>query len=109
MKKEYILKKKWDFQKIINLKKQIISKKLILYYKKSDEFKLGISVPKKFSNAVKRNYYKRQVKSIMQKIDYKNLNFHFVLILRKEFLNLSFIKKTNEVKKIYERLINEKN
>ncbi|VEU59665.1 ribonuclease P protein component [Mesomycoplasma neurolyticum] len=109
MKKQYILKKKWDFQKIINLKKQIITKNLILYFQKNDEFKLGISVPKKFSNAVKRNYYKRQVKAIMKSVDYENFNYHTILILRKDFLKLSFEKKKSEILKIYERLKNEKN
>ena len=43
MKKENILKKNLEFQKIINKKKQTINKYLIIYYVKSDHFEIGIT------------------------------------------------------------------
>ncbi|WGI36657.1 ribonuclease P protein component [Mesomycoplasma lagogenitalium] len=104
MKKENRLKKNWEFQDVINNKKQIVTKSLILYYKSFNIFQIGISVPKKFSNAVKRNYYRRQIKSILNKINYKEIKFQIVLILRKGFLNLSFQEKENEIIKIFRRL-----
>ncbi|AIA29191.1 ribonuclease P protein component [Mycoplasmopsis californica] len=90
MKKQYKLQKSWDFDAVIKSKKQVINKFLIIYYKPAKEFKVGITVPKKFCNAVLRNYYKRQLKSIIHKMNIYNMNFHFVIILRKDFLNQTF-------------------
>lgn len=90
MKKQYRLQKSWDFDAVIKSKKQVINKFLIIYYKPAKEFKVGITVPKKFCNAVLRNYCKRQLKSIIHKMNIYNMNFHFVIILRKDFLNQTF-------------------
>ncbi|WP_404912111.1 ribonuclease P protein component [Mesomycoplasma hyopneumoniae] len=65
MQKIRSIKKNWEFQAIINKKNQIVTNYLIFYYVKSDFFEIGISVPKKFANAVKRNYYKRQIKNAL--------------------------------------------
>ncbi|MGZ9414530.1 ribonuclease P protein component [Mycoplasma sp. 5370] len=105
MKKENRLKKNWEFQEVISLKQQIITKNLILYYKKHKNFQIGISVPKKFAIAVERNFFRRQIKAIISnKMNFIDLPFQNVLILRKSFLSLPFSEKEKEVIKIYERL-----
>lgn len=107
MKKENIVKKNWEFQQIINCKKQIINKYLILYYmqNKQQRFEIGISIPKKFASAVKRNFLKRQIKAI---IDNNNIidkiNHKILLIVRKEFINLSFNEKKEHVNKMINNL-----
>lgn len=107
MKKEYILKKNLEFQEIINKKKQIINKYLILYYENSDHFQIGISTPKKFANAINRNYIKRQIKWVLDtSIDYKNIKKRIVLIVRKDFLQLSIDDKKNQIIKNINKLIN---
>ena len=111
MQKKHRLKKNWEFQEIINSKKQYVSNFLIFYYRKNngeDGVKIGISIPKKFANAVGRNKYRRQVKSILDIIKPWDVNYDVVIILRKSFLDRSFEKKTKEVKKMFERLINGK-
>ncbi|AAT28117.1 ribonuclease P protein component [[Mycoplasma] mobile] len=108
MKRKYILKKNWEFQKIIDSKKQFIFPTIILYYKKSDSFQIGISIPKKFAIAVKRNYLKRQIKSILDQIRPYNLSYEMILIVRKNYLNLNFLQKQQEIKKIIERISNGK-
>lgn len=102
------VRKNWQFQNIINLKQQIVSKDLILYYKNFFQFELGISIPKKFVNAVKRNHYKRQIKVIVQnylkdKKDFK-VNFQIIIITRKNFLNLDFKTKEQKIKNILNEL-----
>lgn len=105
MKKNLIVKKNWEFQEIINKKQQFISKTLILYHINSDKFQIGISIPKKFANAVLRNYLKRQIKAIIdQEISIGLINKKIVLIVRKSFINLSFIDKKNELMKIFNKL-----
>lgn len=108
LKKENIVKKNWEFQKIINSKKQYLSKYLILYYLKNKNFEIGISIPKKFANAVQRNYLKRQIRSIIkQKINFSNLNYRIVLIVRKEFIKLPFEQKVQQVEKIFMKLVDK--
>ena len=105
MKKENILKKNLEFQKIINQKKQIINKFIILYYQDCDHFEIGISIPKKFANAITRNFIKRQVKWIMDSfVDYKQINYKVVLIVRKDFINLSIEEKSNQIIKMFKKL-----
>ncbi|UWD34207.1 ribonuclease P protein component [Mesomycoplasma molare] len=109
MKRENRLKKNWEFQEVISSKKQIVTKNLILYYKDSSKFEIGISVPKKFAIASLRNFFRRQIKSILDKnIKFNELKYKNVLILRKSFLSLSFQEKEKEIIKIYERLGNGK-
>ncbi len=105
MQKNHILKKNWEFKAIISNEKQIVTKYLILYYKKSfDDLKVGISISKKFANAVLRNRYRRQVRNILKDLDIFNLKYNVVIILRKPFLSFSFIEKTKTLKQIFERL-----
>lgn len=104
MKKENILRKNLEFQKIINKKQQFINKFLIIYYIKSDHFEIGISIPKKFINAVKRNFIKRQIKWILDTyIDYKNIKYKLVLIVRKEYINLTIDEKKEQVIKMFKK------
>ncbi|UUD35417.1 ribonuclease P protein component [Mycoplasmopsis caviae] len=108
MKKIYRLQKSWEFDSVIKFQKQVLNKYLIIYYKPSDNFKIGITVPKKFCNAVLRNYYKRQLKSIIHSLDLYGKRIHFVLIPRKDFFNLSFEEKFNITKKLFEKIKDEK-
>lgn len=112
MKKENIIKKNWEFQKIIIAKKQIINKYLILYYVENDRNKceIGISIPKKFTHAVKRNFLKRQIKAILDNnTNVLKLKLKIILIARKEFINLPFETKKYQVDKIIEILIKNLN
>ncbi|MEA4115256.1 ribonuclease P protein component [Mycoplasma sp. 744] len=108
MKKIYRLQKSWEFDTIIKNKQQIINKFLIIYYMPSDSFKIGITVPKKFCNAVYRNYYKRQLKDIINSLNIYNLKYHFVLILRKEFLTQNYQIKLETTRKLFNKLQNGK-
>lgn len=104
MKKEFRLQKNWEFEEIINSKQQIINKYLVVYYVKSKEFKIGITIPKKFCNAVQRNYQKRQLKSIIHSLKVYDFNFKFVFIIRKDFLNLDYETKHKITLKVFEKL-----
>ena len=103
-----IFKKNWEFQKIIGKKIQVVSKNLIIYITKSEYFKIGISIPKQFVNAVKRNHFKNQIKSILRKLNVEEYKFECVLIARKTFFDLDFSKKAIEVKNILESAQNGK-
>ncbi|WP_027121540.1 ribonuclease P protein component [Mycoplasma leonicaptivi] len=106
MKKIYRLQKKWDFQKIIDSKNYLANKHLILYFKKSQEFKIGITVPKKFENAVGRNRNKRQLKAILHEYGVYDLKYHFVLIVRKDFCESDFLTKKINTHSLFNKFRN---
>lgn len=108
MKKIYRLKKNWEFDSLMKSKTQLVNKYVIVYYKKSDSFKAGITVPKKFASAVGRNFYKRQMRSIVRNLKIFNLNYNFVFIIRKEFLNTNFNLKYKSIEKLLSKITNEK-
>lgn len=110
MKKEYIVKKNWEFQKIIDNKKQIVTSYYVLYYLPNNvnHLRVGISIPKKFANAPDRNLNRRHIREILHKIDnIWSLNIDIVIILRKNVIEAKFAKKEKELKKVFERLTNE--
>ena len=105
MQKINILRKNWEFQDIIEEKNQVVSNYLIFYYRKSkNNLRAGISISKKFANAVKRNKYKRQVRSALDLIKPWNYKYDLIIILRKPFLNLNFDEKIKQLRKNFERL-----
>lgn len=104
MKKHEIVKKTQEFQNIIRNKKQFVSNDLILYYVKNDSFQIGISIPKKFINAVGRNYLRRQIRAIVSNLDYLSIKYKVILIIRKDFMKLSYKEKENQIQKFIERL-----
>ena len=99
MRKLYIVKENKDFENIINNGKCIKNKYFVIHTLpnnlKYDRF--GISVSKKLGNAVFRNKYKRKLRSIID--NYKKLyinNKDYIIILRKEAINLDHISLEKE-------------
>lgn len=105
MKKQNIIKKSQDFEKIIKNNKSFKSKYFYIYKEKQEDnnYHFGISVGKKIGNAVRRNKVKRQLKEILSKNDYQK-NFDCIIIVRREINNADFqeIKEdlNNALKKI---------
>lgn len=93
MKKQYIVKHKYDFDRIINNNKVIKSKYFIVYYEKNDlnHDCFGISVGKKLGNAVIRNKMKRKIRSIIDEyIKENNNNRNYIILLRKSGINNNY-------------------
>lgn len=107
MKKKYRLKKNWEFSNIMALNKQLVNQVLVVYFKPSDSFRAGFTVPKKFANAVGRNFYKRQLRAIIHEINMYHLNYDFVFIVRKSFLKTNYETKKQSIKRLLENFKNE--
>jgi len=91
MKKINILKKNYDFDRIIQNNKPFKYKYLISYMERdtNDLYKFGISIGKKIGSAVERNKIKRQIKSILDKKYYKN-DFNCIIIIGKGIKKVSY-------------------
>ena len=93
MKKDFIVKKKYEFNNIIETGKCAKNDLYVIFYRKNniDKYRFGISVGKKIGNAVTRNKYKRRIRNIIDnnKKYYQN-NMDYIIILRKSSTDYSF-------------------
>lgn len=101
MNKKYIIRKNEEIQKIIKNSKKIINKFFIIYYSKNayNYNRYCISVGKKIGKANVRNLSKRRIKDILMKNNI-NLSKDYVIILRVNILNLTYIQMKEELIKI---------
>ena len=91
MKKMNVLKSNLEFNRIIKKEDPQKTKNFIIYleYTNDNIYHFGISVSKKIGNAVVRNKYKRRIRSIISKKDYKN-GFNCIIILKKNALKYKY-------------------
>ena len=108
MKKNNIIKKSFEINKIINNKDMYKNKYLYIYKDRNNlnKYRFAICVSKKIGNAVTRNKIKRQIKDI---IDKSNLVFKndtdYVIILRKEINNLDYNEIKNNLIDLFQKLL----
>ena len=103
MKKEFIIRKNEEIQKVIKTSKKYVNKYFIVYYKKNEleHNRFCVSVSKKIGKAHIRNLYKRRVKDILMKNNINKSN-DYVIILRTAILEVSYEKIKNELLKTLE-------
>lgn len=93
MKKKFIVKGNKDFNYIINSCPYKKDNNLVIYYVNNNlNFdKFGISVGTKIGNAVTRNYFKRQIRTIIHN-NRKNYQIkrNYIIIVRKNCLCSSY-------------------
>lgn len=111
MKKQFVLKKNYEFDDVINTGKKVSNKYYSLFFKKSnllETFKIGISVGKKSANAPQRNRQRRIVRTIIMANKDKIKNYEYVIISRPSALKLSYAEQEFYINQLFERLNNEK-
>ncbi len=109
MKKQFRLQHNRDFQAVMKKHKQFVTDSVILYYEKNNKhLRVGLSVSKKFGNAVIRNRVRRKSRAIIRALNILDLKYDVVLIARKKFINAPFAKQNKVLKQVFERLKNEK-
>ena len=112
MKKENIIKKSLDFDRIIKNNKSYKYKDYIIYLKKTENntYHFGLSVGKKIGNAVTRNKIKRQLKNIIDKNNYEK-GINCIIIVRKGLLEKTYQEKEKILLEVFHKLniIKEKN
>lgn len=99
-----VLRKSWEFAEVIDRGKKIINSEFMIFYfpNQLNNCQFGISTTsRKVKKATQRNYYKRQIKSILAKQDIcRTLPKHYnlLIIIRPGFLAVSqFAVKQNSL------------
>ncbi len=96
LKKINSLKKSTDFERIIKKNRSYKYRDYFIYVERNtgDIYHFGLSVGKKIGNAVTRNKVKRQLRSILDQLEFKN-DFNCIIIVRKSYLENNF--QTNRI------------
>jgi len=110
MKKINIVKKPKDFDRIIK-KRQGKSNNYFIINKEENKDnipKFGITFTRNIGNAVTRNKLKRRIKNIIDNNDqiYEK-NYTYIIIAKKEILNLKYKDLEQELKKIFIKIKGE--
>lgn len=103
MKKKFIVKKNYEFQKIINNYYFIKTNTYFIYFKKNNlcYYRFGISVGKKLGNSVVRNKVRRQIRSMLTFNFSTTEGYDQIIIIRKSYFNNSYlVNKKNLLNKI---------
>lgn len=112
MKKQNIVKKSKDYNRIIKKRQGISNKYFIVNKEQNNENipKFGITFTKNIGNAVTRNKLKRRIKSIIDtnKKSYIN-NETYIIIAKKTALELNYKELENELINLMEKIKGEKN
>ena len=105
MKKINIIKSNDEYNRIIKNCRSYKYNDYIIYIEKiaTNTYQFGFSVGKKIGNAVTRNKIKRQLKSILDKINFKN-GFNCIIIVKRGILDKSFTEKENDLNILIEKL-----
>lgn len=99
MKKQFRIKKSKEIDAIIKNKQSYGNMFFVIYYKENtlEHQRFAISIGRKYGNAVKRNYIKRQIRSVFREYDNLPKKDYIVVVKPKaEGLNYSEIKNSLE-------------
>lgn len=106
MKKDYRVRKNEDFSKIISKKISLANSTFIIYKDQNNcnHGRVGISVSKKLGKAVVRNKIKRQLRMMIYECFDLDESFDYIVIVRNNFLNHTYIENKIELESLYEKL-----
>ncbi len=100
LKKEYRLRKRYDFKRTYKRGKTVKNRNFVMFYAKnhSDSVKIGFSVSKKIGKAVVRNQVKRRLRAACQaEIAAFRPGYSYILIARQPIVNESVAKLRRQI------------
>ena len=112
MKKENIVKKSEDFNRIIKKREGKSNNYFIINKEKNldNKAKFGITFTKNIGNAVTRNKIKRQVKSIIDNNEnIYNKDETYIIIAKKSVLDLNYSELEKELISLFNKIKGDKN
>lgn len=101
MRKDYRVKKEYEFQRVFHEGKSVANRQLVLYvYPKPEQahFRVGLSVGKKMGNAVERNQIKRYIRQALLELKPAiQSDIDFLLIARKDIQTKTFLEVKSSI------------
>ncbi len=106
MKKTVSIKENRDFKRLYNRGKSVVTDILVLYYiPKKEGNRFGITVGKKYGNAVKRNHAKRLIRECYRRFEDSLIkNGDLVFVVRSKMEKASFCEVLSAVEKSLKKL-----
>lgn len=104
MNKKYILKANHEIEALLAKKHSVGSKYYVLYFERTDEVKIAVSVSKKLGNAVVRNYQKRVTKEILREFLEDYQGYSFLLVCKIPSLDLDFENKKKQIQYVLNKM-----
>lgn len=107
MEKKYRVKKHAEFDQIFKIGRKQSTPNFKVVFQKTEEPhpRFGISIGKKFGNAVQRNKIKRQIRNILRNYKQCSLSFLTIVVVKPVAAKLTFIEiqkeLTSSLNKIY--------
>lgn len=99
MEKKYRVKKYVEFDQIFKTGKKFSTPHFRIVFKTTEEphSRFGISIGKKFGNAVQRNKIKRQIRNILRNYKQCKLSFLIIVVVKPVAASLTFIEIKKEL------------
>lgn len=117
MEKKYRVKKYAEFDQIFKTGKKFSTPHFKIVFRQTEEphSRFGISIGKKFGNAVQRNKIKRQIRNILRNYKQCKLSFLTIVVVKPVAATLTFIEikkelssSLNKIYKVEEQWIKSK-
>lgn len=112
MKNKRIIKKNFEFQKVISFHTVVKNSSFVIYYSKVNDFdkkylQYGITVSQKIGNAPLRNRIKRQMRHMInnQLNKYGDLPYRIVIIAKMKFLEKTFFDNNQNLEELLLKLL----
>ncbi len=107
MNKSYIIRKNEDIEKVIRNHKTVGNKYFVIYYLKSNSFKVAFSVSKKLGCAVLRNRQKRILREIVRNHMNEINNYMLLIVVKRPSIDLEYSEKENQINILFKKIKKE--
>ena len=110
MNQKYVLKHNKDIETLVSKKNSVGNKYYAIYFDKSVDTKIAVSVSKKSGSSPARNYEKRVVREIIRIYELEKLTgLKCLIVIKKDATNLNYDLKKQEIDQLINKMLKKIN